>query len=285
MIYCNPNAGPKRRLAIITICKNDTLGFKNTVKSLLSCEDSVEFIAVINCFVDTISEYKSIANACKHSKLIFNKDHGLYNAMNIGIRAKNPGNPFLFLNAGDLLNPQCIHQLLQIARSIQQREIFCFRTIITSNPSQVWQALHDNSDLNLVSLMSFYDVRLRESHGLIGKCVSRFFKFPGHQSILYGSSFEESRFDESLKICADIFYNSKVFRFASHLHFVDMVISIFDSTGISNRAPHAAKLHDRILGICNSPISLLDLRILSGTLKILYDFSVEFIYNFFSRNS
>jgi glycosyltransferase involved in cell wall biosynthesis len=90
------------KLTIITINYNNAIGLKKTIESVVNQiyknfefvvidgKSNDESVSVINNFGDKISYYSS------------EKDNGIYNAMNKGIKAAN-GEFLLFLNSGDLL--------------------------------------------------------------------------------------------------------------------------------------------------------------------------------------
>ncbi|MEO8236819.1 MAG: glycosyltransferase family 2 protein [Flavobacterium sp.] len=90
------------KLSIITINYNDVQGLKKTVESVTNqyCKD-FEYIVIDGGSTDGSAEYLSLQND-KINYWISEPDHGIYNAMNKGIK-KAKGSYFLFLNSGDAL--------------------------------------------------------------------------------------------------------------------------------------------------------------------------------------
>lgn len=86
-------------ISIITVCYNDLKGLKRTIASVdrLSYSDR-ELIVVDGLSNDGSQEY--IENSLVIDKNIIEKDTGIYNAMNKGVRLAT-GDFVLFMNAGD----------------------------------------------------------------------------------------------------------------------------------------------------------------------------------------
>ncbi len=90
------------KLSIITICKNDLLGLKKTVESVKTQSfKDFEFIIIDGASTDGTVDYLN-ENIFFISKLVCERDNGIYNAMNKGISIAS-GEYCLFLNAGDYL--------------------------------------------------------------------------------------------------------------------------------------------------------------------------------------
>lgn len=99
------------KLSIITVNLNDKTGLEKTIKSVISQSFSdFEFIIIdgesIDGSIDIINQYKS-----KVSYWVSEKDSGIYNAMNKGIRQAK-GEYLYFLNSGDALhNENVLHDI------------------------------------------------------------------------------------------------------------------------------------------------------------------------------
>lgn len=90
-------------LSVITINYNDALGLEKTIQSVSSQNfKDFEFLVIdggsIDNSLDIIQEYQSTIDYW-----VSEKDTGIYNAMNKGIKASK-GNYLLFLNSGDILS-------------------------------------------------------------------------------------------------------------------------------------------------------------------------------------
>jgi glycosyltransferase involved in cell wall biosynthesis len=98
-------------LSIITVCLNDKHGFARTAESLLGQSfQNFEWVVVDGGSVDGTEELlRTYSGRIDH--LISEKDEGIYDAMNKGIRVAS-GEYCLFLNSGDTLyDGACIQQL------------------------------------------------------------------------------------------------------------------------------------------------------------------------------
>lgn len=99
------------KLSIITVNLNDKTGLEKTIKSVISQSFSdFEFIIIdgesTDGSIDIINQYKS-----KISYWVSEKDSGIYNAMNKGIRQAK-GEYLYFLNSGDALhNENVLHHI------------------------------------------------------------------------------------------------------------------------------------------------------------------------------
>ena len=90
------------RLSIITINYNNSIGLRKTIESVVSQTDNnFEYIIVdggsSDGSVDIIKQY-----ADKVSQWVSERDGGIYNAMNKGVRMAH-GEYIMFLNSGDIL--------------------------------------------------------------------------------------------------------------------------------------------------------------------------------------
>ena len=91
------------RLSIVTINYNNLEGLKRTIDSVISQSyDDFEFILIDGLSVDGSLEYIQQINFSKLSHVISEKDSGIYEAMNKGLRL-SCGEYIQFLNSGDLL--------------------------------------------------------------------------------------------------------------------------------------------------------------------------------------
>lgn len=99
------------KLSIITVNLNDKTGLEKTITSVISQSFSdFEFIIIdgesTDGSIDIINQYKS-----KISYWVSEKDSGIYNAMNKGIRQAK-GEYLYFLNSGDALhNENVLHHI------------------------------------------------------------------------------------------------------------------------------------------------------------------------------
>ena len=76
----------KKLLSVITVVKNDAINIEKTIKSIISQKNQdVEYLLIDGKSSDgTLQRAKKFRN--KIDKIISNKDKGIYDAMNIGIK-------------------------------------------------------------------------------------------------------------------------------------------------------------------------------------------------------
>jgi len=95
-------------LSIITVCYNDSKNLKRTLQNIR--EQNCKFIQLIVVDGDSTDDTKSVITSYTDviTDWISEKDAGLFNAMNKGIKLAN-GEYIVFLNAGDVFHdPQVI---------------------------------------------------------------------------------------------------------------------------------------------------------------------------------
>ncbi|WP_158838008.1 glycosyltransferase family 2 protein [Polaribacter sp. L3A8] len=201
-------------ISIITINYNDLEGLTKTMQSVFEqTYTNIEYIVIDGGSTDSSKEYIE-NNAEKLTYWVSEPDKGIYNAMNKGID-KATGEYLLFLNSGDYL---CDAKVLE----------------------RVISKLFDTDILygNLVKI--FTDGTIKVDKGPKGMQITLNTFMQG--TLNHGSSFikrdlfyKYGFYDENLKIVSDW----KLFLIALGLNnslvkYIDVSISYFDMTGISN---------------------------------------------------
>ena len=95
------------QLSIITINKNNSIGLKDTIGSVINVKNRsiVDFEHMIidgESIDDSVDIITNYANDCGWVGFLSEADSGIYNAMNKGVRIAR-GEFLLFLNSGDQL--------------------------------------------------------------------------------------------------------------------------------------------------------------------------------------
>lgn len=210
-----------KSLSIITINYNNKEGLEKTINSIRN-QSSSQFQYII---VDGGSTDGSIEIIKQNYDIIdiwiSEKDHGIYEAMNKGVKLSS-GEFLQFLNSGDWLNSSDV-----------------IETILPH--------LKDNIDI-----LSGYSVR-RSSEGEYNReisgspeylTVSSIFKSPlSHTSSFIRRSILVNRpYDENYRIVSDwkFFMEASIFDNIRYQH-IDFDISVFDSSGISSSS---SQLHN-----------------------------------------
>ena len=114
-------------LSIITINRNNAAGLRKTIESVITQKvnfDKIEFLIIDGKSTDesvaVIKEYAESSNKKIASKISFwksEKDNGIFNAMNKGIK-KSIGDFLLFLNSGDyLINNEVLSNIVKTVNS------------------------------------------------------------------------------------------------------------------------------------------------------------------------
>jgi glycosyltransferase involved in cell wall biosynthesis len=118
------------KLSIITINYNNLGGLKRTVNSVINqTYKDFEYIVIDGASTDGSAEYLKNQSSKMHY-FISEKDTGVYNAMNKGIKVAN-GEYLLFLNSGDHLNDS--FTLEKIKSHLSNEDIIYFNVKIVED--------------------------------------------------------------------------------------------------------------------------------------------------------
>ena len=217
------------KLSIITINYNNADGLRNTLNSVMlqekvffehvivdgaSTDDSVK---IIKDYITSINNKKAYKNI--QVRWVSETDSGIYNAMNKGIKMAE-GEYLLFLNSGDVLvNSRVVSEFClgsyssEIISGIQQMSSGVF----------VYPPKEEN-----LTYSYFYDNTLMHQATFISR-----------------NAFEKyGMYDESYRIVSDWewFFKVIIIHTASY-EIIDLVVSMFDETGIS-RSKELDTKHD-----------------------------------------
>ena len=205
-----------KKLSIITINYNDAAGLKKTMESVLSqTEQNFEYIVVdggsTDGSVEVVSNFKfQISNF----KWISEKDNGIYNAMNKGLRMAT-GIYVQFLNSGD--------------------------TLVNANiTAAVLPLLNDKNAPSIlygVERHIYPDGRIKKSKELPLTLLT-FYRgtIPHSAAYIKRDLFEEyGYYDENLKIVSDWkWYIQAIVLGGEEIQFIPIEITNFDKQGISS---------------------------------------------------
>ncbi len=204
------------KLSIITINYNNKTGLLRTLESVArQTSEEFEYIVIdggsTDGSVNLLNQYRSHISYC-----VSEKDSGIYNAMNKGIRNAH-GEYSLFLNSGDVLNSpdvvEAFNNLSEKADIITGIERFVkyddngFKTVLSENhsPREIV------SDIFILSSIS---------HG---------------SSFIKTQLLKKNPYDETLSIVSDWkFFLEALLVNQNSYYSWDFPINDFDATGISN---------------------------------------------------
>ena len=199
------------KLSIITINYNDVQGLKKTVESVTnqSCKD-FEYIVIDGGSTDGSAEYLSIQND-KINYWISEPDHGIYNAMNKGIK-KAKGSYFLFLNSGDTL--------------VDDKEIL--NSIISKlNDTAVYYAPIYLLRNDLTQTKLDYPIKLDERF-LFTNTICQ-------QAVIYHNlSYHNLYFDEKLKYISDWKMHFVLFKKRFDFIYLEIPFAVYDLNGMTS---------------------------------------------------
>lgn len=236
----------RMKLSIITINWNNTEGLRKTIESVrnqtgvagleieqiivdgASTDGSVEVLEQIGGEDDRRKGGKADGKRGEgvypngiHYKWISERDRGIYNAMNKGIRMAT-GDYCQFLNSGDNLYIEtvCARMLAALMERNAKREeplgvLYGNMKKVLPNGEILHDACHSGSE---VTYDMFYEGCLNHSPAYIRRAL--FDKY--------------GYYDESLKICSDWkFYMQALILGGESVEYVDVDVTLFDMTGIS----------------------------------------------------
>lgn len=206
------------KLSIITINFNNCEGLKKTVGSVITqTYKDFEYIIVDGGSSDGSSEF--IENSAKEEeqvKIVWvsERDKGIYNAMNKGIKMSN-GEYLQFLNSGDIL----------VDENVTEKMI---------------KALKPDSKILYGNMLKLLPKGLYRDKGFDGRkptFIDFFYGTLNHSSAyLKKELFEKyGNYDENLKIVSDWkWYLKTIILTGINIEYVNIDVSLFDMNGISN---------------------------------------------------
>jgi glycosyltransferase involved in cell wall biosynthesis len=204
----------KPLISIITVNLNDVEGLIRTMTSVFGQTfKEFEYIVIDGGSTDGSKEYIE-SHSDKIDCWVSEKDSGIYNAMNKGIK-KSTGEYLLFLNSGDWLFEN------KVLENVAYKLAGC--DVLYGNMVKVFpdgkQLLDKGVNGNEITFKTFAEGTLNHSSSLIKRNLF----------IKYGF------YDENLKIVSDWkFFLITLGLNKSEVRYLDSTISCFDMTGISN---------------------------------------------------
>lgn len=203
------------KLSIITINRNNGVGLRKTIKSVISQNfNDIEYIVI-----DGASTDESVEIIKEYSSQIFywvsEPDNGIYNAMNKGI-LKASGDYLLFLNSGDWLVDNILDELIEKYNFTY--DIIYGNTFIEDN---IKNKVHSHKAF-CKDKITFYDLR---------------FDTICHQSTFMKRDLFQryGLYDENFKIISDWLFFIKVIIFENvSVKYVDIFVSYVEANGIGS---------------------------------------------------
>jgi glycosyltransferase involved in cell wall biosynthesis len=163
------------KITIITVVFNDKLNIERTIKNVLEQDyKEIEYIVIDGGSTDgTLEILKKYSGEI--DVLISEKDRGIYDAMNKGIRLST-GNWICFMNSGDIFNSKSSISINEIKFNNRGISFLYSDTILYDNKSmnEVGYVACDHLRRILIHQSSIYRKNLHEKYGLylVAKRVS-----------------------------------------------------------------------------------------------------------------
>lgn len=205
------------KLSIITINYNNATGLKKTLDSVV-CQTWGDFEHIIVDGVSSDESVQYITNYCEQVanrypvRWVSEKDSGIYNAMNKGIRVAK-GEYCLFLNSGDCLADE---QVLDKVFAIDFNEdvVYGFLKLDYGDHLELGYSPRH------VTLMTFVQGTIPHSGN----------------AFIRRDAFERwGLYDESLKIVSDWkWFIKTIIQCDASCRYIDVLLSVFDCAGISS---------------------------------------------------
>lgn len=200
------------KLSIVTVNLNNRDGLRKTLQSIASQNGSLPEVLIIDGgstdgSLDVIAEFtkKGIVSFYKSEK-----DYGIYDAMNQGVRNIN-GDYVLFLNSGDVLYGNNALVLLQTHITDQSADIYFADAIVSETGERI--SYHDRVDRKFL-----------------------FFNSLCHQSIVYKSRVfsDIGLYDISYRIIADREHLYRAYMNGITFKHMDFPLVIWEKSGYSS---------------------------------------------------
>jgi glycosyltransferase involved in cell wall biosynthesis len=204
-------------LTIITVTLNNKNGLEKSLDSILKQKyNNIELIIVDGKSEDGTKEYiktnkNLIENKLKRFLYIYEKDNGIYDAMNKGIKAST-GDWIIFMNAGDnFFDDEVISKIFEDDSIFNEAEIIYGKTNLIAN-----------EELEIISKPK----RLQNiNYGMIFT----------HQSVFVRTDLlKNNLFANNYKLCADYDFFLHMYQQKRKFKEIDLIISNFEETGVSS---------------------------------------------------
>lgn len=200
------------KVSVITINLNNLIGLKRTFDSVINQDfPEIEYLVIDGDSTDGSREFIK-QNSGKIDFWLCEKDSGIYNAMNKGIKKAN-GDYLIFLNSGDFFSDSdSISKLI----SNSQGEDLVYGNLLVQESEKTWLKKYPES----LNFRYFYFESLPHPACLISRKLFDQFGL----------------YDTSLKIASDWkFFLLSVAKYNCTYKYVDQEISTFSFDGLSSK--------------------------------------------------
>lgn len=217
------------RLSIITINRNNAVGLEKTMQSVAAQTfKEFEYIVIDGASTDgSVEVINKLEPEFTHLKWVSEPDAGIYNAMNKGIRLAS-GDYIQILNSADCLaDPDVTERMLVALEKADYPSVFYGNMVkyFTDGRRIVDKSFAGNE----ITMLGMYSGTLNHDPAYI--CRDLFEKY--------------GYYDETLKIVSDWkWYLQAIILGGEKPQYVDIDVTLFDMTGISENANSKAMIRE-----------------------------------------
>ena len=223
------NNGVVMCLSIITINRNNASGLEKTMQSVAAQTfKEFEYIIVDGASTDgSVEVIKKYESEFAHLKWVSEPDSGIYNAMNKGIRMAS-GDYIQILNSADALASDVVTEKMLAALEEKEKPSILYGNMIKCFPDG--RKMVDKCFAGQeITMLGMYTGTLNHDPAYIRRDLFERYGF----------------YDESLKIVSDWkWYLQAIILGGEKPQYVDMDVTLFDMTGISESEGSRAKIKE-----------------------------------------
>ena len=216
-------------LSIITINRNNASGLEKTMQSVAAQTfKEFEYIIVDGASTDgSVEVIKKYESEFAHLKWVSEPDSGIYNAMNKGIRMAS-GDYIQILNSADALASDVVTEKMLAALEEKEKPSILYGNMIKCFPDG--RKMVDKCFAGQeITMLGMYTGTLNHDPAYIRRDLFERYGF----------------YDESLKIVSDWkWYLQAIILGGEKPQYVDMDVTLFDMTGISESEGSRAKIKE-----------------------------------------
>ncbi|WP_281310628.1 glycosyltransferase family 2 protein [Flavobacterium flavigenum] len=200
------------KLSIVTINYNNLIGLKKTIESVVNQSyREFEFVVIDGGSEDGSKEIIEVHQS-KINYWVSEKDKGIYQAMNKGIRASS-GEYILFLNSGDVLLDDT-ETLNKVVLNLKQKGLYYAPIFLSQN--------------GIIKNRADYPENINEKFAFTNTICQ--------QAIIYHASlFCDNFFDEKLKYISDWKMHFSLFKRKTKFIHLSTPFAIYDLEGLTSK--------------------------------------------------